>query len=388
MRVTVSVKGRFHAFNLAHQLYKRGHLRRLITTYPKFETAKYGIPRPHIISHLPIEIVSRLWCLTPSWLRKQCNAQFLFHNWTDRLASRSIPDDTNLFVGWSSMSLLSLRKARSLGAITVLERGSSHMKYQTNILREEYEKFGLQFRDTHPAVYEQEIQEYAEADYISIPSSFVKGTFQSQGVDEKKLIQIPYGVSLLEFPVMPKDSNKFRVIQCGALSLRKGIHYLLEAFSELNLPNTELWLIGHMQEEARPFLRKYDNGHVFHKGPYPQRELYRYYSQGSVFCLTSVEEGLAMVIPQAMACGLPIICTTNTGGEDIVRDGIDGFIIPIRDVKSLKEKLVLLYENEGLRKAMGNSARARVSSTFTWDHYGERMIESYFKLLESAGKAF
>ena len=50
-----------------------------------------------------------------------------------------------------------------------------------------------------------------------------------------------------------------------------------------------------------------------------------------------------MVQPQAMACGLPIIHTTNTGGEDIVRDGIDGFIVPIRDVESLKSKILYTY---------------------------------------------
>jgi len=88
-----------------------------------------------------------------------------------------------------------------------------------------------------------------------------------------------------------------------------------------------------------------------------------------------------MVQPQARACGLPVICTTNTGGEDIVRDGKDGFVIPIRDVEKLKEKLVYLYENPEICWKMGESAKQRVSQGFTWDDYGDKIIKLYADIL-------
>ena len=383
MKVTVSVIGRFWAFYLASQLYRKGHLRRLITTYPKFETVKYGIPRSHIVSHLPIEVFSRAWHRTPAWLKDRYNAQYLIHDTVDRLAAARIPRDTDVFVGWSSVSLRSLRQAKRCGAVTVLERGSSHMQYQTNILQEEYQRFGLTPLVAHPGIFERELQEYREADYIAVPSKFVKDTFLDYGVPETKLLHVPFGVDLADFRQVPKEDKTFRVIHCGGLTLRKGVHYLLQAFSELDLPDAELWLIGSMSDEMRPFLKQYANPRVFHRGPYPQGELYRYYSQGSVFCLASIEEGLAMVIPQAMACGLPVICTTNTGGEDIVRDGRDGFIVPVRDVNSLKEKLSSLYENPELSKDMGWSAQERVSQGFSWDHYGGKVVTNYRELLRA-----
>ena len=104
-------------------------------------------------------------------------------------------------------------------------------------------------------------------------------------------------------------------------------------------------------------------------------------SQGSVFCLASIEEGLAMVQPMAMACGLPVICTTNTGGADIVREGRDGFIVPIRDVDALKEKILYFYEHPDACRAMGESARLRVQAGFSWADYGNKMIAAYQKLL-------
>jgi glycosyltransferase involved in cell wall biosynthesis len=128
-------------------------------------------------------------------------------------------------------------------------------------------------------------------------------------------------------------------------------------------------------------LAKFSSAAVLHKWPFPEFELHKYYSQGSVFCLASIQEGLAMVLPQAMACGLPVICTTHTGGEDMVRDGQDGFIVPIRDVEALKERILFFYTNRDACKEMGYSAQQRVKSGYTWVDYGNRMIGEYKRIL-------
>jgi len=100
-----------------------------------------------------------------------------------------------------------------------------------------------------------------------------------------------------------------------------------------------------------------------------------------VFCLASIEEGLAMVQPMAMACGLPVICTTNTGGADIVREGRDGFILPIRDVGALKEKILYFYEHPEACRTMGESALKRVQAGFSWADYAGKMIAAYQEIL-------
>ena len=382
MKVTISVGGRFHAFDLAGQLQKRGVLHRLITSYPKFKTMQWGIPKNKIKSILSNELLNRGWHKFPEALKFGWNPSFYLHDRFDHLAAEKIPKGTDLFVGWSGFSLHSLRRAKDMGALTILERGSSHMLYQTNILKEEYENFGMAANVAHPKIIEKELEEYELADYISIPSSFVKDTFIQHGISPEKLIQVLYGVDLGNFQPVAKKDRVFRIIHCGGLMLRKGVHYLLQAFYELSLKNSELWLIGGMSPEIKRFLDKYKLSNIIIKGTFPQSELFKQYSQGSVFCLSSIEEGFGMVIPQAMACGLPVICTTNTGGMEIVRDGKDGFIIPIRDVESLKEKLVYFYENPERCEEMGVSARNRVNSGFSWDDYGKRMVSSYQKILE------
>lgn len=380
MKVTVSVFGRFWAFYLAQQLQKRDYLHKLISTYPSFAITKYGIDRNLIKSIWYVEVLSRSWYRLPSWLRGDRNLQLWFLEEFDRSVIKCLSSDFDLFVGWSGANFWSLQRAQELGAKTVLERGSSHMQYQTKILQEEYEKWGLKFTETHPGIYEREIKSYDIADRIAIPSLFVKRTFLELGVPENKLIHVPYGTSLAEFYPVPKEDNIFRVIHCGSISLRKGVQYLLQAFHELNLPDAELWFVGSISPEIEPFLAKYQSDRIIYKGKQPQNQLRWYYSQCSVFCLASIEEGLAMVQPQAMACGLPIIHTTNTGGEDIVRDGIDGFCVPIRDVEALKEKILFLYENPEKQHEMGRNALEQALKALSWENYGEKMINTYLQI--------
>lgn len=384
MKVIISASGKFHLFNVAQQLLKRGYLEKLISSYPKFEAKKYGIPKDKASSIIIKEVLLRAWLKLPSSLKNIYDPVYLLQQIYDTLASHRLTK-ADIVIGMSSAFLKTLRRAKKMGAVTVVERGSSHILYQERIMKEEYEKFGVKIEPMSQKIIAKELKEYEEADYISVASSFVKRSFIEMGVSESKILQDPYGVDLSMFHQVPKTDNVFRIIFGGGLCLRKGVHYLLEAYAGLNMPNSELLLIGPINDEIKPFLEKYQG--KFRRLDYqPIRELYKFYSQGSVFVMPSIEEGLAMVQPQAMACGLPLICTTNTGGEDLIRDGIDGFVVPIRDVEALKEKILYLYENQAVCRQMGQSAKSRVSSGFTWDDYENKMCAFYDKILKERRK--
>lgn len=387
MKVVISVGGRFHAFYLAEQLARAGHLERLITSYPRNHAVKYGIPREKIQSVIIKEIIERAWNKLPHGIRGGWNPQYIINRLFDRLAARKVVS-SDIFVGWAGQCLESLRSARQKGAITIVERGSTHIMYQNEILQEEYARWNIpvaSFQAPHPKVIEQELQEYKEADYIAIPSSFVKKTFIEKGIPEEKLIQIPYGVNIASFRKIPKEDDIFRIIFAGGMSLRKGVHYILEAYAGLNLPKSELLLIGSLNDEIKPFFKKYE-GKFKWIGHIPQSELYRHYSQGSVFVMASIEEGLGLVQLQAMACGLPVIATKNTGAKDIIRDGKDGFIVPIRDVNALQEKITYLYTHPDIQKKMGSAAEGRIRDIFTWDNYGKKVMTIYKEIIEKRKK--
>jgi glycosyltransferase involved in cell wall biosynthesis len=177
-----------------------------------------------------------------------------------------------------------------------------------------------------------------------------------------------------------KRIKTFRVVYVGTMSLRKGLPYLLEAVAPLKLRDFELWLIGAVQQEATSFLSKFD-GTYRYLGAIPRSDLFRFYSQGSVFVLPSIDEGLALVQAQAMACGLPVIATTNTGAEDLFTDTVEGFIVPIRSPDAIREKILYLYENPAERELMAAAALKRVKSLGGWDTYGEQMVAGYAEAL-------
>ena len=380
MNITIIVKGRFHLFDLTRELEKFGHKIVLITTLPNFVAKKFGIFTSTIKSQIFVELVERFWMKFPAFFTKKINIQFFIMDFFGKQASKKINPKGDILLAGSSSALHAIRYAKKIGyKVTILERGSSHIEYQYKILLQEQERYGIKKAVTHPRIIAKELLEYQEADFISVPSNFVKNTFLEYGVPSKKILLNPYGVNLSQFqPKLPtvemmNDSDgMFRIIHCGGINLRKGVQYLLSAFSRVNLPNSELLLIGSMSDEFKPIYNALKTKNVYHLGPFPQKDLVRQYQKGSIFCLASIEEGLAMVIPQAMACGLPVICTVNTGGGDIVRDGIDGFVIPIRDLDALCSSIKKLYFDPSLQYQMGINARERVSQGFGWDDYARR----------------
>ncbi|MDP8235642.1 MAG: glycosyltransferase family 4 protein [Candidatus Erginobacter occultus] len=384
MKIVITVGGQFHAFELARQLEKRGYLEQLITGYPVRRPGRFDLPPGKVVSLPAGQLIYRGWQRLPPAIRGLGNPVFRVSELFDRRASRRLAGG-DLLIGWSSFSLHTLREAKRRGMKTVLERGSSHILFQREILEEEYELLGCSGELPHSAIVEKELREYAEADYIEVPSSFVRESFIRQGIPGEKIIRGFRGVDLDQFRQIPGDDSIFRVIFAGKICLRKGIQYLLRAFSDLALPRSELLLIGAIADEARPVLSRY-RGTFRCLGSQPRSELPRFFSRGSVFVMPSIEEGMAVVQLQAMACGLPLICTTNTGGEDLIEDGVEGFIVSIRDVEAIKEKLLLLYREPERRKDMGEMAKSKVTRGFSWDDYGDRVTGEYRRIIGESGR--
>ena len=383
MKVVVSVLGRFHAFDLARELERAGALERLITSYPKFFAKRYGIAPEGVTSLLPCELFRRTLDKLPEDKRAQLeptsNALF------ERLATLALPRELDVFVGWSGCSLRALQRARSRGALGVIERGSAHIEVQRDLLAEEYELHGLEAKLPHPSIVERELREYEEADAIAVPSSFVVQTFLQKGFPADKLLVNPYGVDLSAFTPADEAPDTFRILFCGRTSLQKGAHYLLQAFHELALPGAELVFVGPIEPEIEPFRRRYGGRNVFFLGPKPQEELPKYYRRASVFCLPSIQEGMAMVLFQALASGLPLVITPNTGGRALIEDGQNGFVVPIRDVEALKERLLDLYGRGEEVHEMGRRSLSIVAEGYTWRDYGKRARAAYLERLGRPG---
>ncbi len=383
MRVIISCMGKFHAFNLAEQLNQNGYLYKFLTTYYsrknewlKLRKDTQVIDLDKVITNIYPEILSKIINKIP-FINRTNNWDFISLELFDRWAEKNI-DNCDLFVGWSGNALNSIKFAKSKNIKTLLVRGSTHILFQKKILEEEYKKYDIKTRPINNKIIEKELLEYEEADYIYVPSVFAKETFIQHNINPNKIIQIPYGVNSSLFHKDTRDDDVFRIVFVGSLSLRKGVQYLLEAFSELNLKNAELVFIGYIDPDIKDILHKYENIFKF-IGKVEQAMLYKYLSNSSVFVFPSLEEGLAQVILQAAACGLPVICTPNSGCEDVITDGREGFIVPIRDITALKEKILYLYEHKNERDSMSEMAFKKAQN-LTWDIFGKRIITEYERI--------
>jgi glycosyltransferase involved in cell wall biosynthesis len=269
----------------------------------------------------------------------------------------------DLFLVWGGDGLRSLERARRLGMITMVEVASVHPGYRVALMREEYARWGQAARDWHGGLPRMKA-EIELADYVLIPSSFVHQTFLAQGVADDRLLQVPFGVDCVRFrPASEAPSGPFTVLFVGRLELGKGIPYLLEAWCRLGWRDAELVLVGALQPDyAQLFERQVHGlasvrviGHVADSMPY--------YRRAHLFAFPTLHEGSALTTYEAMACGLPVITTPNAGS--VVRDGVEGLLVPIRDAEALAEALEQLRQDASLRRAMGAAARARAEA-YTW----------------------
>lgn len=384
MQVIQAVSGTFHHFDLARELDSRGYLKRIYSTFPWMRLHREGVPRPLVRTfpwiHTPWMVANR-YGIVPRWLAREIA---VVNAWTFDSWVASQIGECDAFIGLSSSGLKTGRVAQSRGAKYVCDRGSSHIRYQQRALAEEYARWGFVSNRVDQRTVEREEAEYAQADAITVPSEFARRTFLEMGVDSQKVKKIPYGVRLERFKrIAEPPSDSFDVLFAGTVSLRKGVPYLLEAFAKFKHPSKRLRLLGPVEPEARSLLGRFNLHGVEVLGRQPQPEMARWMSASHVMVLPSIEEGLALVQGQALACGCPLISSVNAGGEDLFTNQKEGFLIPIRSPDAISDRLTQLADDPLLRQRMSEAALARVQHLGGWNHYGSQYAEFLKKLTDS-----
>ena len=379
-RVVLTTHGRFHSFDLAEQLQRAGALSAIYTAYPKFKLRNTRVD-PRLIRSFPyVSALHRLVEGRRAPLVLKQILQLQASRAIDAYAGMTLPP-CDILMGLSGSALQTGRAVRRQGGRYVCDRGSTHLRFQMRLLAEEYDRAGIRFEPVHPRLIEREEAEYAEADAITVPSHFAAGSFAEYGVDAAKVHVVPYGVDLQHFrPTVPRDAG-FRVLFVGQLSVRKGIGYLLKAFRQAALPGAKLVFAGSRTGETEALLGSDPPADVEFTGALSRDEVAAQMSRASVLVLPSVEEGLAMVQAQALACGCPVIATANSGAGDVFEDGREGFIVPVRNPESIAQALALLYRDRDLLHAMSEAARRRMETIGGWDRYGDRIMALFDRLL-------
>lgn len=374
MNVVQVCIGRFHHFHLAKHLHSQGSLARIFTGFPWMKVRREGLPKEKVGTYpwLQTPYMAALRYLPRGGGRQlRKHWQWWSHEAIDAHAARNLPP-CDVLVGLSGSALRAGRRAQQVGAKYVCDRGSTHIRHQDRILREEHERWGVDWGGVDPRIMDKEEMEYESADLITVPSTTCRRSFEQQGVPASKIRQVPYGANIRRFkPTGSPPDDRFVIVYVGQVSLRKGIPYLLEAFDKFQHPNKELLIIGGEAKDLGDLMPRWSLDRVKFLGRVSNDRLQHYYSTAHVMVLPSIEEGLSLVQGEAIACGCPVIASENTGGSDLFDDGEEGFIVPVRDSNAIAERLTLLADSPELRARMSAAGPRRAQQIGGWSNYGQ-----------------
>jgi starch synthase len=384
VRVSQAVFGVYHHFALAHQLRRYHALGTVYSTYPWRRLQREGVPHEQVATfpwiHGPLAMLARYGMYPSRWTEGlDYGNALLFDAW---LTQRLERESCDALIAISGAGLRAGARLQQRGGTYICDRGSTHARYQGRILQAEHRrwKVPLDIYDERDTLREE--RQYAQADCIVVPSGFAARSFVAEGVPAEKVRVIPYGVQLKDFqPQGEPAADRFDLCFVGQVSLRKGVPDLLEAFARVRHPRKRLRLIGPMFAHMKPLLPRLPMEHVEIIGAVGRPELIRSLSTSHAMVLPSLEEGLALVQGEAMACGCPVIATPNTGSEDLFTSGKEGFIVPAGDVPALTQAMQTLADDPARQQAMRAAALERVRSVGGWDDYGDRWISLLGELI-------
>jgi glycosyltransferase involved in cell wall biosynthesis len=278
-------------------------------------------------------------------------------------------------VGWKAA-----RKAKRRGIKVICDMREEHPSFQQRILTEEAEYLGIPFKVPGETFRHRVLEEIDLADHIFCPSQYAKRTFVDQGVSPDKIVVCPYGVDLDAFDASARTlgGKTFRILFLGQVCMRKGLHYLLEAVKQAALPEVRLILAGPVDPAFRSVLDRY-RGLYEEVGPIPHSQVPQRYLDADLFVMPSLADSFGLVVSEAMSTGLPVIVSENTGMADLITDGHDGFVVPIRNSAALAQKITFLYEHRDVCSTMGAAAMA-TARALDWNHYQDVCADFYRSL--------
>ena len=270
--------------------------------------------------------------------------------------------------------------------IKLIDKHSAHVEIERSISKKEFmfRKINLPFNELFSAnefEHNRELEEYKIADRIIVQSNFAYKSFIDMGFDKNKVkIVKGWGFDSKNFyPLDYKNKNSFNIVYVGRITLSKGIAYLIEAFEKIQIPNKKLKLYGIMSLDFKEYVKSIKlNDNIEILNPVKHKDLKYVYSSSEVLVQPSLFDGWSMVVTEALACGCPVVTTSNTGASDVIINGINGYVCPVMNSEALANNLNEIYLDKLYLKR--NVISKSVEKFKDWDLYCsnyKELIETY-----------
>jgi glycosyltransferase involved in cell wall biosynthesis len=391
MKILLVHPGTQHSYKLARELYLQNKLFKFCTRFSisqnailykslpnkvrsKIQNRTIDLPTEKLFTVPWIEIYYQyLSKSNKPWYRLQYEMNELFQN--------AIPDklikECDVIIGFDTASRILIQKAKKYKKTFILDRTIGHPAAQSEIFKTLSKLYPLwnvnmPIKDSQYIEYEQ--SEHDGADLIVVPSQFVKESLTQNNTSESKIAINPFGTNLDFFSEVNRAKtplDEIRFLFFGTVSARKGVPTLLEAWDKLKPKSSKLILAGFgMIPEGISLAHN-----VSFLGVIPANERAELFSNADVFVFPSFFEGFAQVQIEAAASGLPIITTSNAGGDEIVNNLENGILVKPGDVDSLSDAISYFIDNPKMIEKMGKLSKNKAIEYFSWKHYGKRWLK-------------
>lgn len=364
MKVNILTGTRFHSGLVVNVLSDN---KTFVNLYSSSPASRWTFANPNYVSLHFVPLFSAIFSHltkvnTPMWFTEISSVLF------DYLASFFMKNCDVLHV-WSSFGLRSIKKAKEQNAIVFVEKSCPHPYYQEALLKEEADKLGIKYRGHSNWFLDRTLKEFNIADKVVVCSLYTFNSFLENGFPKEKLCNVALDSNFTPTRNHRRNFQKeeFVVGIAGSSVIRKGFIYLLEAWKELDVTNATLLLRTSKSELKKvPKIWNLIDGDNNIKIVDHLNDMEDFYEKCDLFVLPSIDEGFGMVVFEALACSLPVIISKNVGAGDFITDGKEGFVVDIRNVQQIKEKIEHLHGDRQLLQTMSAQAKE------TYDDYRNR----------------
>ncbi len=383
MRIGMIIGPGQHAFVQAEQLLKLGHEVHYTYYLPGFEYGRFELDSDGKATRKVISVAK-----ARDWLTRKIHAVLLrldlgrahvqFHTWYGRWAAQQL-QDCELIIAYSIVALDAIKRYKATATKVILELPMAHVDEVWH-KRKNAPVRGLGDRFASPAFRNLIKTELHQADYINVISTYANESCTRAGISPEKLALTPLGIDLRRFPSpRPKQSSDFQLLFVGRLEYMKGVDVLVDALRSIDAPDITLRLAGRVTTGFDVDTLSSLKVETELLGHLSFNELLEAYQEADVMVFPTRSDGMGLVICEAMACGVPVITTTSSGGPDIITDGEDGLLVPPEDPAALHDAILRVYNDRTLLSQLASKTRAVIEADFTLDAYRSRITKMIAK---------
>jgi len=381
MEATIFVSGMFHLPLVCQALGQNGLSSVVHSSYPSFKLRQRLPPGVHTHSHPGKEMLSRL----PGFFfrDKPLALSRAFQHDIRKAVNRL---ETDIVIGWAGHSEHLVKTCNIKNIPVILERGSTHIAWQRECLLKAYDAAGMKpnMRLVPSQAYiENEMAEYENASAIHVPSEFCAKSFEpfaDPGVLEKIRIT-RYGFSIPKLAAADQyhhPGERLQIGFAGTLSVRKGFFDFCWLAANTDHRKAVFESVGHEDNDTKAILQIYQPPFTPHPSV-PKEALFEVLARWDIMILPSYEEGLSMIIPEAMSQNTVVIASDVSGASEYIKHGVNGFIFEHGNRQQLTDIIDrLISEPEmivDIQQALNENNSKIDHKAIYFRQYGETLME-------------